>query len=129
MVTLVELHDHQMGETYRRTNITATLNQSRLYGRLASLCLECSEPQTIGRRFTFQQNNDPKQTVKRMLECLINNSGNALGWPSQSSDPINIFWRNLKMNVRGSAKKNGRYAIADMPMQICKIRRIIPQKT
>lgn len=50
----------------------------------------------LGRGFTFQQNNDPKQMVKRRREYLINNPVNSLGWPSQSSDPISsdpITWK------------------------------------
>ena len=48
--------------------------------------LESAVNLKLGRRFTFQQDNNPKHEAKATLEWLNNKKINVLEWPSQSPD-------------------------------------------
>ena len=41
---------------------------------------------SMGRRFTFQHDNDPKHTAKLSTQWLKEKKVNVLAWPSQSPD-------------------------------------------
>ena len=70
--------------------------------------LQSAQDLRLGRRFTVQQDSDPKHTAKSTQEWLRDKSLNVLEWPSQSLD-LNLIkhpWRDLKIAVQQYAPSN-----------------------
>ena len=62
----------------------------------------------LGRRWRFQQDNDPKHTSRRAKEFLQESVPEVLEWPSNSPDinPIENLWSIVKHNVEKRFPRN-----------------------
>ena len=78
--------DFSAAGTGRLVKIKGNMNEAKYRGILDENLLQSTQDLGLGRRFTFQQNNDPKHTAKTAQEWRWDKSQNALEWPSQSPD-------------------------------------------
>jgi hypothetical protein len=75
-----------MAGTGRLVWIEAKINGAKYREILDENLLKSTQDLRLGRRFTFQQDNDPKHTAKTTQGWLWDKSLNVLDWLSQSSD-------------------------------------------
>ena len=62
------------------------MNRAKYREILDENLLQSAQDLRLGRRFTSQQDNDPKHTAKTMQEWLRDKYLNVLEWPRQSPD-------------------------------------------
>ena len=73
--------------TGRLVRIKAKMNGAKYREILDENLLQSAKDLRLGRRFTFQQDNNPKHTAKTMQEWLLDKPLNVLEGPSQSLEP------------------------------------------
>ena len=68
--------------TGRLVSIEGKMNRAKYRMIFDENLPQSTQDLRLGRRFTFQQDNDPKHTAKTMQELLPDKSLNVLEWPS-----------------------------------------------
>ena len=97
------------GRAGRLARVEAKKNGAKYREILDENLLQSAQDHRLGRRFTFQQDKDPKHTAKITQEWLWDKSLNVLEWPSQSpaqTEPDEHLWRDLKKAVQQCCPSN-----------------------
>ena len=119
--------------TGRLVKIEGKMNGAKYREILDENLLQSPQDLRLGRRFTFQQGNDPKHRAKRMQGWLRDKFLNILERPSQSPDlnPIEHLWRDLKIAVQRCSTSilTELERICREEWEVCQACSVIPKKT
>ena len=88
--------------TGKTVRVDGKMDGAKYRAILAENLLESVKDLRMGRRFTFQKDNNPKNKFKSTMEWFKTNHIKVLEWLGTSPDlnPIEHLWKDLKIAVQ-----------------------------